>query len=108
VLHWEEILERCIAFFLVSHVRSLLGKLPTSIARLITLKHLFLSNNYLSGTIPKALGDAALSLESIYLRGNILTGTIPESLEDLRDLTILFIDGTFRPDFFSLDRMSHV
>ena len=71
------------------------GKLPTSIDHLTSLRRLFLSNNRLSGTIPNTWGDRILSLEEIFLHGNILTGTLPASLEDLPELTLLFIDGTF-------------
>ena len=71
------------------------GNIPTFIGGLSTLVRLYLSNNRLSGTIPRELSDRNLvDLEEIYLHGNNLSGTVPASLADLPSLSVLFIDGT--------------
>ncbi|XP_061341775.1 probable LRR receptor-like serine/threonine-protein kinase At3g47570 [Gastrolobium bilobum] len=46
---------------------------------------LYVSENYLSGNIPKTIGECS-SLEYLYLRGNSFNGIIPSSLASLKGL----------------------
>ncbi|XP_031375788.1 receptor like protein 27-like [Punica granatum] len=88
------------------------GEIPSSICQASSLEDLVLSNNRLSGTIPRCLGDLkrlslifasnnrltgeipssicrASSISGLVLSNNTLSGTIPSCLGDLKSLSIL-------------------
>ncbi|KOM52401.1 hypothetical protein LR48_Vigan09g106000 [Vigna angularis] len=50
---------------------------------------LYLSNNFLSGSIPSNIGQGMSQLEGLDLSGNFITGSIPSSMSLLSDLTLL-------------------
>ncbi|RDY14478.1 putative LRR receptor-like serine/threonine-protein kinase, partial [Mucuna pruriens] len=60
------------------------GTLPTSLAHLTALSHLWLGGNKLSGTIPD-LGDLK-ELETLHLENNNFEGPFPASIEKLPKL----------------------
>ncbi|CAD5183944.1 unnamed protein product [Musa acuminata subsp. malaccensis] len=67
---------------------SLTGEIPKGIGDLAGLKNLNLSRNYLQGKIPWEIGGMK-SLESLDLSINDLSGSIPESLSVLYSLSYL-------------------
>ncbi|XVF78885.1 hypothetical protein PTKIN_Ptkin14bG0173500 [Pterospermum kingtungense] len=72
-----------ILFFLISD-NKLSGEIPSPICNLVQLEILDLSNNNLSGAIPKCLGseDIKLSLSVIDLHMNHFHGDIPDSFAE--------------------------
>ena len=73
----------------------LIGELPESdrwCALTNHLKRLYLSNNSLIKSIPKAIGSLT-NLEELNLSWNKLTGTIPEGIYDIKTLKIIRLDN---------------
>ena len=68
------------------------GRIPRAIGELTSLKHLFLSENKLSGEIFPELCNLA-KLENLDLSCNMLTGNIPGGLADLAQLRTLLLWG---------------
>ena len=64
---------------------NLIGTIPDSIGKLVSLKNLDLSNNSLSGEIPESIGGLK-SIEQIELYQNNLSGGLPETIANLRTL----------------------
>ena len=77
----------------------LTGTIPNNIGNFASLQGLFLENNRLVGTIPKALyrgsgiGANPLPLVQLFLQGNMLSGTLPSGLAELPNLKELYVDG---------------
>ncbi|XP_074335325.1 uncharacterized protein LOC141672586 [Apium graveolens] len=67
---------------------TLLGEIPSSLAKVPTLRVLSLSQNNLYGNIPKEIGGM-VSLEQLDLSYNKLSGSIPQDFGGLKSLTIL-------------------
>ncbi|XP_021805877.1 LRR receptor-like serine/threonine-protein kinase RPK2 [Prunus avium] len=67
------------------------GQIPTSLGQIRDLRYLSLSGNNLTGTIPSSLGQL-YSLEVLELSSNYLTGEIPKDLVNLGNLTVLLLD----------------
>ncbi|KAL5135540.1 Receptor protein kinase TMK1 [Glycine soja] len=96
---------------------NLTGPIPQFLGSMNSLSFLKLSNNYLTGDIPRSLNDSALqvlwlnnqqgerlsggidvvasmvSLTSLWLHGNAFTGTIPENIGALSSLKELNLNG---------------
>ncbi|XP_019439069.1 PREDICTED: receptor-like protein 12 [Lupinus angustifolius] len=70
----------------------LYGSFDNTIAKLVNLQWLDLSNNYLNGIIPQSIGEL-VNLQELDLSNNHLNGTIPQSLCQLSDLNFLIISG---------------
>ncbi|GAV84967.1 LOW QUALITY PROTEIN: Pkinase domain-containing protein/LRR_1 domain-containing protein/LRR_6 domain-containing protein/LRR_8 domain-containing protein, partial [Cephalotus follicularis] len=67
----------------------LTGQLPSEVVgNLKNLRQLRISNNKLSGEIPRTLGDC-LTLEYLSVAGNLFQGQIPQSLQKLRGLQVI-------------------
>lgn len=64
------------------------GSIPRSLSRLTNLTTLDFSGNLLTGLIPPEFGDS-LKLQGLYLGKNQLSGTIPERLGRLSSLVKL-------------------
>ncbi|KAL2460243.1 Leucine-rich repeat (LRR) family protein [Abeliophyllum distichum] len=67
------------------------GSLPKRISKLTALKHLWLGDNKLSGTIPDMSGMKAL--ETLHLENNKLEGSVPKSLGELPNLREVFLQN---------------
>ncbi|KAI5661078.1 hypothetical protein M9H77_20401 [Catharanthus roseus] len=67
------------------------GLLPTAIANLTALQHLWLGDNRFEGPIPDL--SNLKSLETLHLENNRLEGSIPESLGHLPKLRELFLQN---------------
>ncbi|MCO5594429.1 hypothetical protein L7F22_048459 [Adiantum nelumboides] len=68
----------------------LTGQIPTDLINCAQLKHLYLSDNSLSGIIPSPLSHR---LKRIYLSDNKLSGFIPSSFADMDSLLSLFLQN---------------
>ncbi|CAD5183539.1 unnamed protein product [Musa acuminata subsp. malaccensis] len=64
------------------------GEIPKELTKLLGLRFLNLSNNHLTGRIPKNIGDMKI-LESLDLSVNSLTGEIPSSFSAMNFLARL-------------------
>ncbi|CAL9049296.1 unnamed protein product [Musa banksii] len=64
------------------------GEIPKEMTKLLGLRFLNLSNNHLTGRIPEKMGDMTL-LESLDLSVNSLTGEIPSSFSSMHFLARL-------------------
>ena len=71
---------------------ALSGQIPKTLGQLTNLKRLYLHNNALSGQIPKALGQLA-NLERLWLFDNALSGQIPKALGQLKKLKELALNN---------------
>lgn len=75
------------------------GTIPNNIGNFEKLEGLFLENNRLVGTIPKAIyrgsgiGANPLPLVQLFLQANMLSGTLPAGLAELPNLKELYVDG---------------
>ncbi len=69
------------------------GPIPAEIASLTNLTELDLSENQLSGPIPSELGSLT-KLEDLWLFGNQLSGPLPGTFTGLTNLERLSIEGT--------------
>ncbi|KAG7974954.1 hypothetical protein I3843_06G073600 [Carya illinoinensis] len=76
--------QRGIQFLNISH-NYLVGRLPSTIDRLASMRSLDLSYNILSSDLPEALADVSL-LETLKLQENHFTGKIPYGFLKLRKL----------------------
>ncbi|KAF2302934.1 hypothetical protein GH714_011345 [Hevea brasiliensis] len=72
--------------FLSVSINPLMGKIPSYLGNITTLRALGIENNMFSGTVP-------LSLETCYLGANNLTGNLPLALSNLTKLTELRISS---------------
>jgi hypothetical protein len=75
------------------------GRIPKSISKLGKLKQVRMSENFICGEIPEALGEC-IALEGIWFNDNELSGELPSSIADLNQLRQLNlsengITGTF-------------
>ncbi|KAK6133904.1 hypothetical protein DH2020_032365 [Rehmannia glutinosa] len=67
----------------------LVGRVPSNLGYGCgNLEHLDLSNNFLKGEIPRALGNCS-RLRTLLLSSNVLRGVIPNELGKLRNLEVL-------------------
>ncbi|KAL5987037.1 hypothetical protein ACLOJK_041032 [Asimina triloba] len=73
---------------------SIVSSIPPSLGSLLTLTHLYLSDNALTGTIPDSLGQL-LNLSVLDLSRNSLVGPVPASLSLLHSLTLLKLSANF-------------
>jgi hypothetical protein len=69
------------------YLNALTGSLPSELVALGSLKRLFISDNFISGTIPPFQPGASFTALSV--EGNNVTGTLPESLYSLASLEVL-------------------
>ncbi|KAL3620327.1 hypothetical protein CASFOL_035239 [Castilleja foliolosa] len=67
--------------------------ISNSIANLTSLNTLYLSENKLSGGIPKEIGEYCISLRSLDLSFNSLSGAIPNNIGNLSSLDALYLNG---------------
>ncbi|KAJ0709869.1 putative leucine-rich repeat domain superfamily [Helianthus annuus] len=67
-----------------------MGKIDESITNLTNLRSLVLSDNMLSGSIPRNIGKLSL-LEKLELHTNLLNGTLPLSLVNCTKLQLLIL-----------------
>ncbi|KAK1368978.1 putative LRR receptor-like serine/threonine-protein kinase [Heracleum sosnowskyi] len=77
---------------------TLFGEIPSSLAKVPTLRVLSLSQNNLYGKIPKEIGGM-VSLEQLDLSYNKLSGSIPQEIGGLKSLTILDLSWNGLQDF---------
>ena len=70
----------------------LTGPVPKALGNLTNLQSLWLDGNGLTGRIPEALGNLT-NLQYLWLSGNELTGPIPEALGNLTNLQYLWLSG---------------
>ena len=68
------------------------GGIPTALASLSNLTHLYLNGNELTGEVPAQLGSLS-NLTVLSLGGNQLTGNIPTALTSLSKLVTLNLGG---------------
>ncbi|KAK4255938.1 hypothetical protein QN277_008863 [Acacia crassicarpa] len=90
---------------------SLNGSILRSFARL-PLVALGLSDNPISGPIPKEIGEIT-TLEELYLRDNLLEGTLPSSLGKLKELLELVLSGNnfsgiIPESFGNMKKLKHI
>jgi hypothetical protein len=69
------------------YLNTLTGSLPSELVALTSLKRLFISDNFISGTIPPFQPGASFTALSV--QRNNVTGTLPESLYSLVSLELL-------------------
>jgi hypothetical protein len=69
------------------YYNALTGSLPSELVALTSLKRLFISDNFISGTIPPFQPGASFTALSV--ERNNMTGTLPESLYSLASLEVL-------------------
>ncbi|WOG84957.1 hypothetical protein DCAR_0104143 [Daucus carota subsp. sativus] len=88
---------------------TLFGEIPSSLAKVPTLRVLSLSQNNLYGRIPKEIGGM-VSLEQLDLSYNKLSGSIPQEIGGLRSLTILDLswNGLQGELPYSLGQLQHL
>ncbi|XP_065855226.1 LRR receptor-like serine/threonine-protein kinase RPK2 [Euphorbia lathyris] len=67
------------------------GQIPTSLSQMKSLKYLSLAGNKINGTIPFRLGELR-SLEVLDLSSNMFSGEIPNNLVKLINLTALLLN----------------
>ena len=68
----------------------MIGQIPAELGNLVSLLHLYLSENRLTGEIPPELGALA-NLQHLYLHNNQLDGPIPTRLGELTNLRELIL-----------------
>ncbi|KAF2302939.1 hypothetical protein GH714_011404 [Hevea brasiliensis] len=78
--------------FLSVSINRLMGKIPSYLGNITTLRALGIENNMFSGTVPPQLGNL-VNLEIVYLGANNLTGNLPLALSNLTKLTELRISS---------------
>ncbi|KAJ9168724.1 hypothetical protein P3X46_020217 [Hevea brasiliensis] len=78
--------------FLSVSINRLMGKIPSYLGNITTLRALGIENNMFSGTVPPQLGNL-VNLEILYLGANNLTGNLPLALSNLTKLTELRISS---------------
>ncbi|KAG2239247.1 hypothetical protein Bca52824_090107 [Brassica carinata] len=64
--------------FLAASDNQILGEIPTTICEMVSLDALVLSNNNLSGSIPRCFNNLNTKLSILHLRNNSLSGNFPE------------------------------
>jgi Leucine-rich repeat (LRR) protein len=87
------------------------SSIPSTIARLPSLSHLYMENSYIDGTLDFA--PTMLSIEELWIEDNIgLSGTLPSEMYNLQSLSSLSLSrcslsgsipsefGMFNPDAF--------
>ncbi|KAL8554506.1 hypothetical protein ACS0TY_002621 [Phlomoides rotata] len=67
------------------------GNLAASVSKLTALKHLWLGDNKLSGTIPDL--SALRSLETLHLENNQFEGSVPSSIGELPNLKEVYLQN---------------
>ena len=72
--------------YLYLHLNSLEGKLPTELGLMVGLGWLFVSKNSLTGYLPTQLGLMSKELLSLNVNGNFVSGTIPKEIGQLTRL----------------------
>jgi hypothetical protein len=73
---------------------NLSGSIPKELGNMKSLRDLNLSNNNLSGSLPAEMGNLK-DLEGLNLSNNQLTGSIPPVIGNLRDLYSLYLNNNF-------------
>ncbi|GKV25066.1 hypothetical protein SLEP1_g34563 [Rubroshorea leprosula] len=88
--------------------QNLSGILPPELSKLHHLKHLDLSRNCLTGTIPPEW--STMRLVELSLMGNLLSGPFPKVLTNIITLTNLSIEGTrfSGPIISDIGRLTHL
>jgi Leucine-rich repeat (LRR) protein len=84
-----------LAFCLLQHElcvsnNRLTGAIPRAVGKLKKLELLLLSNNMLSGAVPATVGHCG-QLKEVYLQLNTLQGALPSSISTLTKLKVLYV-----------------
>ncbi|KAG9439785.1 hypothetical protein H6P81_019950 [Aristolochia fimbriata] len=81
--------------YLYLHENRFSGRIPPELGNLPNLRHLDVSHNHLVGTIRELIRyeGSFLSLRNLYLNNNFLTGGVPAQLANLTNLEILYLSS---------------